>query len=112
MKGKPPSNLKQALTILFFVINVFLLVAVFSPKDHFNLSRVMDSLNQQVTATQASEPPSSPNMQLEWRIVDRYRQGEWEVEKYQEFEIYLDEKHQMVKETPTTNYNYLKYWRY
>jgi len=112
MNGKTPSNLKQAFTVFFFVVNVFLLVAVLSPKDHFSLSRVVESLDQQVTAAPSLDPLSSPEMQLEWRIVDRYRQGEWEVEKYQEFEVYLDSENQIVKEVPTSHFNYLKYWRY
>lgn len=113
MKEKPASNLKQGLTVLFFVVNVFMLVAIFSPEDHFSLSRNVASLDKEVAANPASiSSPTSPNMVLEWRVEDRYQEGEWEVEKYREYEIYLDEENRIVKEEATSHYNYLKYWRY
>ncbi|RKD26740.1 hypothetical protein BEP19_16190 [Ammoniphilus oxalaticus] len=112
MKGKRPSNLLHGLLIAVITINVFLLVAIQSPSGHFSLSRVAELVNEQVNATPVTASPSEPTMRLEWKVVERYKEEEWDVEKYREFEVYVDENNQIVEEIPTAHYNYLKYWRY
>lgn len=104
------SNMIPALTILFFVLNIFLFVAIKAPPGHFDPANVLRNENQETMAPPVAPP--SPEMMLDWKMVDQYVDGEWRVEKYQEFEIYFDEKGQKVKELPTNHFNYLKYWRY
>lgn len=104
------SNMIPALAILFLVMNIFLFVAIQAPSGHFDLTNALQKENQETMATPLDPP--SPEMILEWKLVDLYTEGEWRVEKYQEFEIYLDDKGQKVKEMPTDHYNFLRYWRY
>lgn len=104
------SNLIPALTLLFLVMNIFLFVAIQAPSGHFDLENALRKENQETMATPIG--PSSPELILEWKMVDQYVEGEWRVEKYQEFEFYYDEKGQKVKELPTDHFNYLRYWRY
>lgn len=104
------SNMIPALTILFLVLNIFLFIAIQAPSGHFDPANALRKGDQETMATPIG--PSSPEMILEWKMVDRYTEGDWRVEKYQEYEIYFDDKGQMIKELPTGHFNYLKYWRY
>lgn len=47
---------------------------------------------------------------LEDRFVEREYIDDQVVEKYQEYEIYMDEKGNVIKTVPTSNFNYIRYY--
>jgi hypothetical protein len=108
MVQKRPSNLSSALALLFLFVNVCLAFFIFAPKDHFNLANVLHNTGDQ--ETNAPVAIGQSDQYFEWKLVDQYPEGHYFVEKYEEYEV-TQENGKKVKETPTSNYNYLKYWR-
>lgn len=118
------SNLFSALMVLFIFINLALLVMIIAPPGHYALSNVTSSIEtfdedlpegaQLTTFTLGEEEQAANNltMILEWRLVDSAIQGDYTVETYREYEIYKNDQGKTVKTVPTSNYDYLRYWRY
>jgi len=111
MKEQGKSNFVQAVTLFFFIVNICLGMMLFSPSNHYNPMKILVEAEKQIDVSPVS---SSVGLQmiLEWRLVDQYRDGEWSVEKYREYEKYVDTNGKLVKEMPTDHYNFLRYWRY
>ncbi len=102
----------QGFILLVFVINLALAVSILTPQGHLDLQNVVDSLDMEAVSAPYAVDPPIPDMNLEWRPVEQFLDGEWRVEKYQEFEIYLSPTGEVLKEVPTNHFNYLRYWRY
>ncbi|MBP1933619.1 hypothetical protein [Ammoniphilus resinae] len=110
MKEQGKSNFVQAATLFFLIVNICLGMLLFVP-DHYDPRKILIEAEEQANPTPVSSI-AEPQMLLEWRLVDRYRDGEWSVEKYREYEKYVDTNGKMVREIPTDHYNFLRYWRY
>jgi hypothetical protein len=106
------SNYIQGLALLFLFVNICLFLFIFAPPGHYNPSNVLSNTATEAVVTPKSTPQPSEDMVLEWRLVDTFNDGNWRVEKYREFEKHLDDKGKVVQEVPTSNFNYLRYWRY
>lgn len=112
MKEHHSSNAMQGFTLLVFVANLLLAMAILAPDGHFNPRNVLDSLDQEAMTSPIEIGIGAPQMILEWKPAGQFIDGDWRVEKFQEYEIYLDEKGKILKEIPTDHFNYLRYWRY
>jgi hypothetical protein len=109
MKPKQ-TGISGGLSLLFLAINICLVAVIVTPSGHYNPSNIQGNINTEVLSTPRFS--MQPDLKLEWRLVDRAMEADWFVEKYQEYEIHLNREGKMVKEIPTANFNYLKYWRY
>ena len=103
-------SVSAGLALFFLVINIFLVTVIFTPPGHYNPSNVQGNINTEVFST--PRITIHPGMTLESRLVSRETEADWLVEKYQEYEIHKDREGKTVKEVPTSNFTYLKYWRY
>ncbi|RXT07815.1 hypothetical protein [Ammoniphilus sp. CFH 90114] len=112
MKERHSSNAMQGLTLLVLVVNLVLAVAILAPEGHFHPRNVLDSLEREAVTSPYEIGMSSPQMILEWKPVRQFNDGEWRVEEFQEYEIYLSSEGQILKEIPTSHFNYVRYWRY
>lgn len=61
------------------------------------------------TEEQPAEPHQPANFELEEKLVDREEVDGYIVETYQEYEIYKDQKGNVTKSVPTSNYDYIRY---
>lgn len=111
MKEQRSSNKIQGLTLLVLVVNLVLAVSILAP-GHFDLRNITESLDMEAATSPYTVDAPIPHMQLEWRSVDQFLDGDWRVEKFQEYEIYLSPDGEILREIPTAHYNYLRYWRY
>ena len=120
------SNLALWLILLIAVFNIALLFFIAAPQGHYSFSRVMNAvgfpvidnhedssttvpaLNQQ-TAQQAAAADSS-YYTLQWRHVKTENVDDYQVETYQEFQIYKDVRDRVVKIVSLPHYEYLRYW--
>ncbi|MEW9668931.1 hypothetical protein [Ammoniphilus sp. 3BR4] len=112
MKEQYSSNAMQGFTLLVLVLNLLIAMAILAPEGHLNPKNVLDSLDREAATSPIEIGISTPSMILEWKPAGQFIDGDWRVEKFQEYEIYLDEKGQIIKEIPTAHFNYLRYWRY
>jgi hypothetical protein len=59
--------------------------------------------------SQTDESESDLKFDLEEKLVEKKTAGGYIIETYREYEIYKDDKGNIIKSIPTSNYNYLRY---
>jgi hypothetical protein len=75
-------------------------------------AQTMDDPDADATGAVGRKQVSNYAVTLQWGLVDTKLDGDYRVETYREFEVYKNNKGEVVKTVPTENYNYLRYWNY
>jgi hypothetical protein len=64
-----------------------------------------------VTADEESEEVLAQNYLLDMILEEKTEIDGYIVETYREYEIYKDDQGQVIKKVPTSNYDYLRYYK-
>lgn len=93
--------LKEAAMVSLLSINLSL-GAVILVRDFIPIEKTVPSITE----------PVRPNLHTEYemQLVDTTYQGDYRVEKYQEFEIQYDENGREISRTPTEKVEYIPYY--
>ena len=64
-----------------------------------------------VTLDEGSEEVAAQNYSLDMVLEEKTEIDGYIVETYREYEVYKDDKGQVIKKVPTSNYDYLRYYK-
>ncbi|MFC3885685.1 hypothetical protein ACFOU2_20295 [Bacillus songklensis] len=105
---------------IYLLSSFLIILVVISYFDHSSW-KLLDGINPVLlteqdsvpTAAESKEEKEQPiqtqNFELEEKLVDKEEVDGYVVETYREYEIYKDQKGNIKKVIPTSNYNYLRY---
>lgn len=116
-QGDQSPKIFFVLILTLFFTNLILVALIFAPQGHYNLSNIINTTNATQPVLGMGDNHDMTDRQdlqmiLEWRLEDITVNGDYEIQKYREFEIYRDNEGHIIKTIPTHHLEYLRYWRY
>ncbi|AHD06945.1 hypothetical protein ABNB59_02150 [Paenibacillus larvae] len=121
-------NKKWVFILLAAFFNILLALLIMNRQDFFSSSsneknvpgfagKVEVVSSPDLPAGVTSDSDSSENkyeqysLYTQWKLAKNYKDGNYLVEAYQEYEIYKDERGNIMKTVPTENFRYLRYYQ-
>lgn len=95
---------KTAFFIILFCLILFAYLNTISNRD-------LDQITMDIPAISDTKTSSITSPTLEERFVGTEEVDGYTVETYQEFEVYKDKEGNIQKVVPTSNFNYIRYYK-
>lgn len=91
---------------ILVVINIVLLINVFGPQ----LNQIKRQIDESNALPVGSFVPTYHDYYYDYVLVERFQEGEWVVEAFQEVKRLVDENGMKIKDLPTGKIEYMRYY--
>ncbi len=88
------------------IINVLLLIAVFSPQ----LAKIKQQIKQDEVVPAGIFIPTFHDYYYDYVLTDSTTEGEWRIDTYEEVKRLVDENGHKITDIPTGRYEYMRYF--
>lgn len=91
---------------IMLVINLVLLISVFGPQ----LKWIKRQIDESNALSVGAFVPTYHDYYFDYVLVDRFKEGDWLIEAFQEVKRLVDENGKKIKDLPTGNIEYMRYY--
>lgn len=91
---------------IMLVINLVLLISVFGPQ----LKWIKRQIDESNALSVGAFVPTYHDYYFDYVLVDRFQEGDWLIEAFQEVKRLVDENGKKIKDLPTGNIEYMRYY--